>query len=356
MIGGSIEIPAQDMSLIERLETLHKEGLQAFQISVSNKATFTLGTPMSEEQAKAIKAFCQRTGSYLVVHSKYVLNMARKDCGHQIDVLAHELSQSARIDADLVLHMGKNLEGLSRLEAIDTYVANISKALAQTASSNRILLETSAHQGQEFGYSLRELAYIFHQFSEEDQTRIGLCLDLCHVFVAGELEVRKAEAVEAYFEEFAELIGLEHLRCIHYNDSAVPFDSHNDHHADIGLGYIGNPSLGGSVDGFRVVAERANKHNIPIIFETPCTYKECDLLQQAKIVRGWALGNNEPYEAFIKANPSLAQIASMDLSSGKKRQHCEHHEPPPSSSPSLPKITIKAKAITKPKITIKAKA
>src|SRR5205085_2142263 len=122
------------------------------------------------------------------------------------------------------------------------------------------VLENSSRQGNELGYSLAELAYIYHQFSEEHQARLGICLDLCHVFVAGELDLRWAADVRKFFEDFEDSLGLEKLCCIHFNDSRVPFGGRNDHHGDLGCGYISNPLLGGSTEGLEVAAEVAAAH------------------------------------------------------------------------------------------------
>ena len=236
-------------------------------------------------------------GIYGVVHGKCLYNFCRRDCGHQVDQLVSELELASQIGCDVVIHQAKNIpsEGLSRLEAIDGYVRRVTEALQRTEDcGNGVLLENSAHQGNELGYALDELAYIYHQFNEEVHKRVGICVDLCHIFVAGELDVRDGDQVDQFFQRFKAQIGLAQLKCIHFNDSNSPFGGCNDYHGDIHCGYISNPLLGGSVAGFRRVSELAARHGIPMVFETPCKLEEHHLHHgtqrqwQLNIVADWA--------------------------------------------------------------------
>ncbi len=44
-------------------------------------------------------------------------------------------------------------------------------------------IENTAGQGSNLGYRFERLAAIIDQV--EDESRIGVCLDTCHIFVAG---------------------------------------------------------------------------------------------------------------------------------------------------------------------------
>ena len=55
--------------------------------------------------------------------------------------------------------------------------------------------------------------------------------------------------VDQWFQRFDSLIGLKYLKLIHFNDSNVKFNGHNDNHDDIGQGYITNPTKGGNPNG-----------------------------------------------------------------------------------------------------------
>ncbi len=241
------------------------------------------------------------------------------------------------------------------MEAVNNYVKNITEILEKTDHlGNGILLENSAKQGTELGYSLEELSYIYNQLDDSVRNRVGFCLDLCHIFVAGELDIRKVDAVDLFFDQFNQLIGLDKLKCIHYNDSSIPFGGCNDHHGDICCGYISNPLLGGNIDGFRRIASIAEDNNIAIIFETPCLFNQFhignQIFWQLEIVKGWANKNNGLYLKYIELHPELNQIAQNHYAKKKKPSKkkndvdteickCEHQ---------TPKIKIKIKL--KPKI------
>ena len=114
--------------------------------------------------------------------------------------------------------------------------------LEQAGAKNKIIFENSCQQGTELGYTIEELAEIYHSFQQKHKDRLAFCVDLCHIYVAGVMNVRSVEDIERVMEKFDKLIGLEHLEVIHFNDSQVRFDGHNDCHGDILTGHIGNPS------------------------------------------------------------------------------------------------------------------
>jgi apurinic endonuclease APN1 len=209
---------------------------------------------------------------YLVLHGKYVYNFCRQNVENQIESLVQELQWATQLDCDVVIHQGKNIESekMTQLEAISNYVRNLSDVIDRTFDSSAcLLLENSAGQGTELGSTLDELSYIYHQFDDHIKERIGFCLDTCHIFVAGSLDVRKKIDVDEFFKRFDQQIGLHKLKCIHFNDSGIPFGGKRDLHGDILGGYISNPLLGGSSEGLQAVAKHAGIHQIPMIFETP---------------------------------------------------------------------------------------
>ena len=99
-----------------------------------------------------------------------------------------------------------------------------------------LLLENSAgHQGT-IGVTLEELELIIDELGRPE--RVGICLDTCHLFASG-IDIPTPEGVDALLDEVDERIGLDRLRCLHVNDSKMPFDSHRDRHANVGEGEIG---------------------------------------------------------------------------------------------------------------------
>lgn len=120
-----------------------------------------------------------------------------------------------------------------------------------------VLLETMSGKGSEVGRSFEELAEIRAGVKLKD--KLGVCLDTCHVFAAGYDIVNNLAGVMA---EFDKIIGLQHLKAVHLNDSLMPLGSNKDRHAKIGAGEIGADAL------IRFVNHQAVK-NLPFVLETP---------------------------------------------------------------------------------------
>ena len=64
------------------------------------------------------------------------------------------------------------------------------------------------------------------------------------------------------WDRFDAIIGLEHLRCLHLNDSKTPFNSHRDRHELIAEGSLGARPFK------RIMTDPRLAHTIKII-ETP---------------------------------------------------------------------------------------
>lgn len=120
-----------------------------------------------------------------------------------------------------------------------------------------VLLETMSGKGSEIGRSFEELAEI--RAGVKLKNKLGVCLDTCHIFAAGYDIVNNLDGVMA---EFDKIIGLQHLKAVHLNDSLMPLGSNKDRHAQIGAGEIGAEAL------IRFVNYPAVK-NLPFILETP---------------------------------------------------------------------------------------
>lgn len=120
-----------------------------------------------------------------------------------------------------------------------------------------VLLETMSGKGSEIGRSFEELAEIRAGIKLKD--KLGVCLDTCHVFAAGYDIINNLDGV---MTEFDKIIGLQHLKAIHLNDSLMPLASNKDRHAKIGAGEIGAEPL------IRFINHPAVK-NLPFVLETP---------------------------------------------------------------------------------------
>ena len=127
-----------------------------------------------------------------------------------------------------------------------------------------VLLETTAGQGANVGYRFEQLARIIE--SVEQDARLGICVDTCHVFAAG-YDISGSTGWRRMMSELEATVGLARLKAIHLNDSRKPLGSRVDRHAHIGRGEIGEAAFE------RVMRDR-RLSKIPKLLETP---KENDM-------------------------------------------------------------------------------
>ena len=248
--------------------------LSAFQIAISPLQSFQSGKPFSLNDQMEIKKLREINNIFVVVHGKYIYNFCRANYLKTINVLIEEMKLANSINCDVIIHQGSNVEKLPIDEAISNYVNAIKKILFETNKiglKNKIILENSSKEGNDIGYDLKTLSIIYNKFTFEEQQRIGFCIDLCHIFVAGELDVSNPEKVTIFFKDFHNLIGINKLSVIHFNDSNTKFSGCSDRHADIGHGYISK--MGTDMSGFAEVKRIAHGYGIPMILETNCKHE-----------------------------------------------------------------------------------
>jgi deoxyribonuclease-4 len=128
----------------------------------------------------------------------------------------------------------------------------------------QVLLETTAGQGANVGYRFEQLARIID--GVEQDARLGICVDTCHVFAAG-YDISGKTGWRKMMSELEATVGLARLKAIHLNDSRKPCGSRVDRHAHIGQGEIGEAAFE------RVMRDR-RLARIPKLLETP---KENDM-------------------------------------------------------------------------------
>ena len=121
-----------------------------------------------------------------------------------------------------------------------------------------VILETTAGQGSNVGYTFEHLAYIIDKV--EDKSRIGICFDTCHTFAAG-YDLRTIDSCNKVFSELDKIVGLKYLKGIHLNDAKSEYGSHVDRHHSIGKGNLG-------IEVFKFLMNDERFDEIPMILET----------------------------------------------------------------------------------------
>jgi deoxyribonuclease IV len=175
----------------------------------------------------------------VLVHALYLVNLAttnKEIYGKSVTTLCRTVETAAAIEADaVVFHVGSHL-GAGFDAGLDQVVPAIEQALERTSRDTWLLMENSAGAGGTIGRSLEELATLYERLG--GHTRLGICLDSCHLYVSG-TDVGDPAVYDALLAELDAAIGLERLRALHVNDANAPLGSNRDRHAGIGEGELG---------------------------------------------------------------------------------------------------------------------
>lgn len=213
----------------------------------------------------SIEAFRERfeqspLGS-VVIHAVYLINTCSGEDeikGKSLASLTHALRLGDAIGADgVVLHAGSR-----KGDPVDAAVARSGRLVREAlASSERcpILFENTAGTQGPLGRDFDELAMLVEAAGGGE--RIGVCIDCCHLFASG-IPVLEPEELAATVDELDAKVGLERLRCLHVNDSAVPFGANRDKHANVGTGEMGP-------DGIATFLSEPRFEGLPASIETP---------------------------------------------------------------------------------------
>ena len=211
-----------------------------------------------------------------VSHTSYLINIASPDQAlnkKSFDALKEELERCGVLKIpNLVLHPGSHV-GSGEETGMNLISENINR-LFEALPDGKVclLLETTAGQGTNLGYTFEQLAYMIDRV--EDKKRVGVCLDTCHIFAAG-YPIIAPKDYKKTIKHFDDVIGLDRLRIIHVNDSLKEFGSKKDRHEHIGKGHIGLDGISNFVNDKRLA-------KVPMVLETP---KEDDLVEDIENLR-----------------------------------------------------------------------
>ncbi len=211
---------------------------------------------------------------HILPHDSYLINLGNPDEQKLIKsrmAFVDELERCDILGLDrLNFHPGSHLVKFNAAQKKDTefiqetenkcldlIADSINYALDRTKNVKAVM-ENTAGQGTNLGYKFEHLAYIIDKV--EDKSRIGVCIDTCHMFTAG-YDIRTRETYNATWGNFDELIGADFLMGMHINDSKPPLGSRVDRHHSLGEGEIG-------LDAFRFLMNDKRMDDIPLVLET----------------------------------------------------------------------------------------
>lgn len=260
----------------------HAMGQTALKLKASTFAFFTRNPrggkakEINPADAAALMELCrEHSFGPLVAHAPYTMNVcASKENvrAFSLEVLQDDLKRMEYTPGNFYnFHPGSHV-GQGTDIAIGLIAEALNKSLFQEQSTI-VLLETMAGKGSEVGGRFEELRAVIDRISLKD--KIGVCFDTCHVWDSGYDIVHNFDGV---LKQFDDIIGLERLYAVHFNDSMNDCGSHKDRHAKIGEGKIG-------ADALRYIATHPLLAGKPFILETP--NDDDGYAREIAMIRSW---------------------------------------------------------------------
>lgn len=259
-VGVHVPIAGGFLLAVERATRLGCNTMQIFSRSPRGGPALAL----APEIAATFDRNRQKAGiDPVAIHAPYIINLASPAPAMWQTALRLYKEEYARATLLRVQYLVTHV-GSPKGEDPAAGIARVAQAVDQTLASDErssvmILLENTAGSGQGLGARFEELAAIRAQVQR--QARVGICLDTAHLFAAGH-PIHEAKGLEETLQQFDRLVGLNHLRLIHLNDSKVPFNARVDRHWHIGEGHIGCAA-------FQRIVSHPALCRIPMILETP---------------------------------------------------------------------------------------
>ncbi len=260
-----------------------KLGITAIQIFTKNQNQWA-AKPLTDENIEKYFANIESCGiTHTVAHDSYLINLCAIEAEKMDKSRAAFIDELVRADQlhldGVVMHPGSHLKageeaGIKAVAESFRYCFD-----QQPEGKVRVLIETTAGQGTNLGHRFEHIAEMIRLIDNDD--RIGVCLDTCHIFAAG-YDYRTKEGYDAVIKEFDDIIGLDRLYAFHINDSKKDLGSRVDRHEHIGGGFIGKEPFAHFVNDPRF-------KDIPALLETPGEQE--DYVQNLDTLRSLIGGN-----------------------------------------------------------------
>src|ERR671912_1036056 len=260
LLGAHMSVAGGHALAIERATAFSMTACQIF----TKNANQWNAKPIAPDAAESFRARVEASEiGFVVAHDSYLINLASPDEAlwqRSIAAFGDELQRCDQLGVPwLVTHPGAHM-GTGVDEGVGRVASALNRHFDELPDLNvTVLLETTAGQGTSLGRSFEELAMILALV--EDQTRVGVCFDTCHVFAAG-YDMRDDEVYAATMRAFDDTLGLDRLRLFHLNDSKKGLGARVDRHANIGEGELGT-------EAFRLLLNDERFAGHPGILETP---------------------------------------------------------------------------------------
>jgi deoxyribonuclease-4 len=259
LLGAHVSTAGGCRNAPQRAADIGATAIQIFTKQPNRWAEVTVG----DEECALYRGGVHTHGvAYANAHDSYLINLATPDPvlrDRSLAAFRGELLRANRLGLDaLVTHPGNATDG-DVTRGLWQNAELIEQAMTAEGGSVEVLLETTAGSGKVLGWSFEQLRQMMDRMSPAVQSRVGVCIDTCHVYAAG-YDLR--EDYDGVIARFADVIGLDRLRLFHLNDSMTPFASKRDRHAAIGEGSLGD-------EPFRRIMTDERLAHVPKVIETP---------------------------------------------------------------------------------------
>lgn len=240
-----------------------KIGARAFALFTKNQKQWA-SKPLEEATIGLFKDNLAQSGilpRHILPHDSYLINLGHPEEEKRLkslEAFIDELHRCSQLGLDrLNFHPGSHLKQISEEACIDRIALSMNEAIKHVEGVN-LTIENTAGQGSNLGWKFEHLAAIIERI--EDKSRVGVCIDTCHMFTAG-YDIRTRETYDATWNAFDTIVGFEYLKGMHINDSKPDLGSHVDRHDSIGKGKLG-------LDPFGFIMNDPRMDDIPLILET----------------------------------------------------------------------------------------
>ncbi|MFA7092854.1 MAG: deoxyribonuclease IV [Arcobacteraceae bacterium] len=198
---------------------------------------------------------------HILPHDSYLINLGHPESDAReksLESFIGEIKRCEILGLDrLNFHPGSRLRKISEEECLNAIAQSLNYAIDATKDV-KMVIENTAGQGSNMGYKFEHLAYIIDKI--EDKSRVGVCIDTCHMFTAG-YDIRTRETYDKSWTLFDQIVGRQYLMGMHINDSKPDLGSKVDRHDSLGVGKIG-------WDAFGFIMNDERMDDIPLILET----------------------------------------------------------------------------------------
>jgi deoxyribonuclease-4 len=244
------------------LERGHSIGCNTIQIFTRNSTRWTAREVLPEEIITFRNVKAALGIDPVFAHCSYLINLAGADRFYERSIfsLVTEVERAEHLGLPFViLHPGAHL-GSGETEGLKRTCAALNRVLAYTSNTKcKIVIENTAGQGSCIGCKIEHLAYIYEHV--QNQSRIGFCIDTCHLFASG-YDIRTKQSYRDTFKKFEDFLPISAILAFHLNDSKRPLGSGIDRHEHIGKGQIGRAA-------FHALMNDKRFHAVPKVLETP---------------------------------------------------------------------------------------